>query len=63
MGSKNGLELLEYLRRLGNDVKFIMLTGNDSNDLIRKVEAMNGIFLDKVTSNLVSKIVMKIREK
>ena len=62
MGSKNGLDLLRYLRRLKNDVKFIMLTGTDSNDLICKVEAMNGIFMDKAIPNLVSEIVMEVKE-
>lgn len=63
MGTKNGLELLEYLRRLRNDVQFIMLTGNDSNDLINKVERMNGIFMDKTTPNLVNEIIKEIKEK
>lgn len=29
MGNKNGLDLLKYLRNSNNNVKFIMLTGND----------------------------------
>lgn len=53
MGNKNGLDLLEYLRNSKNNVKFIMLTGNDDYSLQKKVENLNGTFLDKGNLNIV----------
>lgn len=47
MGDTNGLDLLKELRKNNNDVKFIMLTGDDSSELQYQVEKLNGIFLDK----------------
>ncbi len=53
LGSDNGLTILKHLRSNNNNVKFIMLTGKDSNKLKCEVEKENGIFLDKGTFNLV----------
>ncbi len=61
MGSDNGLSILKFLRNNNDNVKFIMLTGNDSSNLQYEVEKEKGIFLDKGNLNLL-KIIKNILE-
>lgn len=60
MGNTNGLELLKYLRNNENNVKFIMLTGNDDFELKSEVENLNGIFMEKGNGNIVNIIKEEI---
>lgn len=54
MGEKNGLDLLNELRRQDNQVKFIMLTGNDSSKLQDIVESKNALFFDKTNLEFIN---------
>lgn len=60
MGKDNGLSILKDLRNNNDNVKFIMLTGNDSSKLQYEVERLHGIFLDKGNFNLVNVIKEEI---